>query len=430
MAPSVEFEEFDQTNLIESNINVFKQNHDQIEKILNHKIKSIDHTTCEAGEEDAFFIADFSKLQNAIDFWYKKLPQVTPHYAVKCNNDIQVIKYLAAKGINFDCASKNEIEFILNLGISADRIVYANPCKNNSYIRYANSNNINLTTVDNTDELYKLARYHPNCDILIRIATDDSNAQCQLSTKFGCTIDAAINELLPLSKQLNLNVKGVAFHVGSGAKDVDPIFVAIRDSKMIFDKAIEMGFSPSVLDIGGGFEQETFETSSSMVNYSLNKFFPNDFVDLHKVKFIAEPGRFMVSDVFTLATHVIAKRELPNNSNNIKAMIYINDGVYGNLNCILFDHQHPTPKLLEIDTLNNQGGIELDNDTYEKGEYYYSVWGPTCDGLDCVADKVQFNKPVTVGDWIYFPNIGAYTSVASTSFNGFNNENEVIYINV
>ena len=54
-----------------------------------------------------------------------------------------------------------------------------------------------------------------------RIATDDETAQCRLSTKFGCSVDTAVNELLPLAAKLGLNVRGVAFHVGSGAKDFD-----------------------------------------------------------------------------------------------------------------------------------------------------------------------------------------------------------------
>lgn len=404
----------------------YKNSFTSVVEALAYKIASIDHTSCESGEEDPFFVADMLQLKKALSLWNDKLPQVHPFYAVKCNNDVKVLKYLISQGVNFDCASKQEIEMMLRLGVSPDRIVYANPCKTGSYLRYAENNGVNLTTVDNADELHKIKRFHSNCGVLIRIATDDSTAQCQLSTKFGCTIDTALNELLPLAKLLGLDVRGVAFHVGSGAKDTDPINVAIRDSREIFDRALQLGFKNlNVLDIGGGFEKESFQASSDMVNYSLNKFFPTDFVNQLGIRFIAEPGRFMVSDVFTLATHVIAKRDLPSNSDSVEAMVYINDGVYGNLNCVIFDHQHPTGKLLK-------DSFKTDTDcTDEKGQYnhYYSIWGPTCDGLDCVSTKTGFNNQVLVGDWIFFPNIGAYTSVASTSFNGFSYSCEVIYIN-
>lgn len=414
-----------------------------IGKALYSKISQIDPENCEPGEEDSFFVVDLGEVKRAVDYWRMKLPHVHPHYAVKCNNDPEVIRFLASENVNFDCASQSEIEFVLSFGVSPDRIVFANPCKTNSYIRYANNKNVNLTTADNVDELYKIKKYHPDCGILIRIVTDDSSAQCRLSTKFGCTMEAALTELLPVAKKLQLNVKGVAFHVGSGAKDYDSIYTAIRDSRVLFDKAInEFGFTGlDTLDIGGGFEQETFNETSAMVNYSLNQFFPSEYLMSQNIRIIAEPGRFVVANAFTLATHVIAKRDLSklaeqNDSNGIVAMIYINDGVYGNLNCILFDHQHPKPFVLCHDNkfyYQQHGGQgsqtqPLDIDTDEKGKYQYSIWGPTCDGLDCVSEQAEFPTKIQVGDWLYFPNIGAYTSAASTSFNGFSNKNETIYI--
>jgi ornithine decarboxylase len=40
-------------------------------------------------------------------------------------------------GMGFDCASKNEIETVLKLGVDPARIIYAQPCKTKSYVRYA-----------------------------------------------------------------------------------------------------------------------------------------------------------------------------------------------------------------------------------------------------------------------------------------------------
>lgn len=35
---------------------------------------------------------------------------------------------------------------------------------------------------------------------------------------------------------------------------------------------------------------------------------------------------------------------------------------------------------------------------------------------------------LVTGDWIYFPNLGAYTSSAATPFNGFEQTVDTIYI--
>ncbi|KAG7195727.1 Mitochondrial 2-oxoadipate and 2-oxoglutarate transporter [Scheffersomyces spartinae] len=402
-------------------------NHGFVGNALKAKINDIDHINCEAGDEDSFFVCDLGLVKRAHQIWTEMLPMVQPHYAVKCNTDSRIISTLANLGCNFDCASKAEIESVLLQGISANRIVYANPCKTNSFIRFAKTVDVNLTTVDNCNELHKMKQFHPECGILIRLATDDESAQCRLSTKFGCTVESAVDELLPLAQELGLPIVGVAFHVGSGAKDFGSIYKAVQDARMVFDIGHQLGFKMNILDIGGGFEVETFEESSAMVRMSLEKFFPNEN---EQVKFIAEPGRFMVSNAFTLATHVIAKRDLPRHfvtddiENGVKAMIYINDGVYGNLNCILFDHQHPIAHVLtHRDNFYYNG-----NDAHGKGKHGFSIWGPTCDGLDCVSVRSELGFDVDVGDWLYFPNLGAYTSAATTSFNGFKAVADVIYV--
>ncbi|CAH6723302.1 ornithine decarboxylase [[Candida] jaroonii] len=380
----------------------FTSQNSVLKKIIE-TVNVIDHDSCLPGEEDSFFIVNLKEVEKSLHLWHEKLPRIQPFYAVKCNHNIEVVKYLSGRGVNFDCASKNEIEFILNLGVDPSRIVYANPCKTSSYIRYAHDNGVNLTTVDNCHELYKIKKYHPNTDILIRIITDDESAQCQLSTKFGCDMETAL-EILDVAKELELNIKGVAFHIGSGATDNQAIFKAIKDCREIFDNADNLGFKLDTVDIGGGFQRESFDTFSSMINYSIDKFFPSTYCESRDLRFIAEPGRFMVSDAFTLVTHVIAKR--------FDSMIYVNDGVYGNLNCILFDHQNPIPQLVPLDTKSL--------DTKEPSTtslISYSIYGPTCDGLDKIGDFKL--PPVNVGDWLYFENVGAYTSVASTSFNGF-----------
>ena len=47
-----------------------------------------------------------------------------------------------------------------------------------------------------------------------------------------------------------------------------------------------------------------------------------------------------------------------------------------------------------------------------------SVWGPTCDGIDCVIADAKLPSELPVGGWLYFPDMGAYTSCAGSNFNG------------
>ena len=65
------------------------------------------------------------------------LPDVPHDAAVKCNPDRAMLAMLAAQGTGFDCASAAEIDLVMGLGVPANRIIYAHPCKPMSHIRHA-----------------------------------------------------------------------------------------------------------------------------------------------------------------------------------------------------------------------------------------------------------------------------------------------------
>ena len=48
-----------------------------------------------------------------------------------------------------------------------------------------------------------------------------------------------------------------------------------------------------------------------------------------------------------------------------------------------------------------------------------SIWGPTCDSIDCVCPDIELAAQLEVGDWLGFENMGAYTICAASQFNGF-----------
>ncbi|MCJ1339077.1 Ornithine decarboxylase [Bachmanniomyces sp. S44760] len=395
---------------------------------LQERIRKINTDICDVGEEDAFFVADMGEVYRQHRRWKTNLPRVKPHYgilatsfdemkarsqvlAVKCNPDLEVLRLLAALGTGFDCASKAEIEQVLKVGVDPSRIIYAQPCKTKSYIRYAAQNHVKQMTFDNADELYKTKAIFPDAELFLRILTDDSSSLCRLSQKFGASLDNT-QELLKLAKELGLNVIGVSFHVGSGASDPQSFVKAIQDSRIVFDQAQVIGLSMSTLDVGGGFTGDTFEVMAGVLSEALDDYFPRD------IRVIGEPGRYYVASAFTLACNVIARRDLQNPATgSIAYMLYINDGVYGNFSSIIFDHQIPVAQVVQA----------KQSKAYSKATEY-SIWGPTCDGIDRITESCTFDHVVDVGDWLYFEEMGAYTKCSATRFNGFTDNHEVLYV--
>lgn len=276
-------------------------------------------------------------------------------------------------------------------------------------MRFAAELGVKQMTFDNSDELYKIQRFFPDADLFLRILTDDSTSLCRLSDKFGASLDTTI-DLLTLAKNLQLNVTGVSFHVGSGASDPQSFDKAVRDARIVFDQAADIGYSLKTLDVGGGFSGDLFESMADVLSKALEENFPSS------VRIIGEPGRYYVASAFTLACNIIARRDLQDPATmETNYMLYLNDGVYGNFSSLIFDHQVASPRILS----------KRDRSTRSTE---YSLWGPSCDGIDRVTEICTLHGVLDVGDWLYFEEMGAYTRCSATKFNGFTDNHDVLYV--
>ncbi|XP_047428303.1 ornithine decarboxylase-like [Mugil cephalus] len=375
-----------------------------------------------ASNEELFYVANLDSIVERHLRWISNLPRVKPFYAVKCNNTPAVIRMLSALDTGFDCASKAEIELVLSHGVTPNRIIYAHPAKPLSHIRYACTHGVDLMTFDSKDELVKISRHHAQAKLVLRIAVDDSESLVRLSSKFGARL-VSVGGLLEHARKLELEVIGVSFHVGSGCTGSLAFKRAIADARNVFDVANSAGFQMSLLDIGGGFFAREdfhvkFEEFSDVINESLDKFFPPD----SGVTIIAEPGRYYMESAFTLAVNVIAKRvddmdEHCNDEENHPdrvMMYYINDGVYGSLNCLVNDPAHSS-----VEPYLHKAVVD------SEPKYRSVIWGPTCNSFDKVSDGCWMPE-LQVGDWLLIDNMGAYSTCLTTDFNGF--EKAHIYI--
>lgn len=362
-----------------------------------------------------------------------------------------LLKLLAYLGAGFDCASKNEIQQVLDIGVSPDRIIFANPCKQASNIKYAYKKGVDYMTFDNEYELYKIKECHPNAKIVLRMITNDKNAVCQFSMKFGADIPTAY-KLIKIAVELDLELVGVSFHCGSGQMDPLSFSESISNARHLFDYARENhSCKMHLLDIGGGYpgdskELELFNSISGEINKSLEEHFSEAYFDQingtneKKLKIIAEPGRYYACSAFTLCVNVIAKRVMEQSEDQERAdkkaiaekdsqvlniqemgselelmtdvidtgksmMYYINDGAYASFNCLFYDHSVVEPILL--------------GDKCRSGKKLFksSIWGPTCDGLDLINPECHIPE-LEIGEFLAYKDMGAYTLSGAVAFNG------------
>jgi ornithine decarboxylase len=355
--------------------------------------------------EKAFYLIDLGQITASYTNWINLLPNVIPYYAVKCNPNLVLLEALASLGANFDCASENEIKSIIEITKDPSRIIFANPCKMSSQIRYARANDVDLMTFDCEEELYKIKLYHPYAKIVLRLAVDDSKSLCKFNKKFGCKLDQ-VSELLTIAKTLKLNVVGFSFHVGSGCSSASSFYEAIRDCKSATELANDLGISISIIDLGGGFPgidiNIKFEDIAEQINNGIKDFFEPE-LESKSIQFIAEPGRYFAQKSHTLVLNVIGKKRCKDEDGTDIIAYYLNDGVYQSFNCIYFDHAKPV-----ILPFNERDG---------KLHKSY-LWGESCDSIDLISDNIMLPE-LTIGEWLYVENFGSYTIASGSEFNGF-----------
>ncbi|KAJ5573464.1 uncharacterized protein N7459_007891 [Penicillium hispanicum] len=375
------------------------------------------------GGDESFFVADLGRVTRQHQRWTQNLPGIRPYYAVKCNSDRTLLKLLADLGTGFDCASVEEIRAVLSIGVDPARILFANPCKAAASLVFARRVGVLRTTFDNLDELDTIKRYMPDAQLLLRIYANDDSAIIRLGEKFGAHLDAT-GPLLSRAWELGLTVTGVSFHVGTGARNPTSFCRAIRHARIVFFQAVQVGFKPSILDIGGGFQDSTFEDTAAWIRDAIQAEFPAD------VTVVAEPGRFFARNAFTLVCRVIARRRQIGSaaSTGVPDMLYQNDGIYGNFMNVIMEKEIMVPQLVAFK--NTNWSLENDNSTtHATRTSRYSIWGPTCDSVDCVVREATFKHEVKIGDWLKYENMGAYTTTTATQFNGFSSSHDVLYVN-
>ncbi|XP_014232598.1 ornithine decarboxylase 2-like [Trichogramma pretiosum] len=355
--------------------------------------------------EDPFHLLDVGDVVRKHRVWVDKIPRVVPHYAVKCNPNPTVIKTLASLGSHFDCASKNEIVTVLAYGVHPDRIIFANPVKTPSQIKYAQKVGVSKMTADSMWELRKIKEFYPEAKVVIRFRCDAALSDAYLGLKYGCDPGEEAERLIRGCRELGLELHGFSFHVGSPCGEVAALSRGIGISRYLIDVAHSYGlYDVQLIDIGGGIPGDSefvLDEFADVINEAVADIDPS-------IRIISEPGRYYVTSAIKAAAYVHGKNVVVGEDGTERYNYYVNDGVYGSFFDEALQLYHRLPK----------GSLAPNQAENEKKEVHLStLWGPTCDSFDCIAKDVYLPE-FQIDDWIYWENMGAYTSCLASGFNG------------
>lgn len=348
-------------------------------------------------------VLSLEQIEKNYNFMREQLPQVKIHYAMKANPDLRILETLAEMGSCFDVASDGEIRTLAELGISGDRLIYANPIKTGAGLKACNDSGVYRMTFDSEAEIKKIAATCPGATVLLRLRIDNAKAHVDLNKKFGAPADKAL-DLLKAAKEAGLDAAGIAFHVGSQTVLADPYLEALDLVRRIYEDAAKEGMKFRVLDIGGGWPipepRVRFNLAEMMAQVKAR--LDEDFAD---IEIWAEPGRYMCGTAVNLITSVIGVNE-----RNGQTWYFLDDGIYGSFSGVIFDQWD-----FKLISFKNSG---------EKHQATFA--GPSCDSLD-IMFRGKMTEPLEIGDLLLVPLCGAYTSASATTFNGFHKAQIVIW---
>lgn len=347
-------------------------------------------------------VIDLKTVEENFKIFKNSLEEYKIHYAVKANPDVDVLKTLVSLGSYFDVASSNEIKRCLKAGADPKKISFGSTIKSIKDIKYSYRKGVKLFAADSIEELKKIEKYAPGSDVFIRVLLGDTEALRPLNKKFGCSPNMA-KELFKEGQALNINLLGLSFHVGSQTLHPHMWFNSLDIVSSLWNDLKLLGFNLTLLNIGGGFpstyDQEITDipTYCSVIKNTITQKFGN-------IKDIfAEPGRALVANagIIIAESILVSKKDI----NDKDSWLYLNIGRFGGLYSTdgeVFKYKITAP--------------DSDGESVP-----YIVAGPTLHSADILYEKFKpmLPKNIKSGDKILIHNTGAYTSVYSTRFNGF-----------
>lgn len=356
-------------------------------------------------KETPCLIIDLDVIRKNYENLQTYLPWATIYYAVKANPDDAVVSLLRDLGANFDVASRYELDQLLQLGVSPERMSFGNTIKKEKDIAYFYEKGVRLFVTDSISDIDKLSRAAPGSKVFFRLLTEGLGADWPLSKKFGSHPDLA-RQLMKTAVRFGLEPYGISFHPGSQQRDVGQWSSALAIVSQLFNWARhDLKIDLKMINMGGGFPANYLEPTDSLEQYAqdIKRFLDNSFGLVWPEQIVIEPGRSMAGDAGVIVAEIvnIAKKSV----HDRYPWVFLDIGKFGGL----------------IETLDESIKYPI----YFEGEGPVEeviLAGPTCDSMDILYERTPYFMPSSakIGDKVYILTAGAYTqSYSSVYFNGF-----------
>jgi diaminopimelate decarboxylase len=315
-------------------------------------------------------------------------PDALVVYGTKAFPNVEVMRLLAEEGLGADVSTLGELRFAQAAGVPSGRLVVHGNNKSDEELRAAAEAGAGFVVLDSVEELDRaraagvermLARVTPG----IEAETHEAIRTGHIGSKFGMSPEEALG--------LRDALAGLHVHIGSQLLSTAG---AHQTLAWLNDFLARNGWSPEVVDLGGGLGVPTYpgESAPSIA----------EFVDVvtggleSEAQLILEPGRSLVARAgVTLYRVGSVKRS------GEREWVAIDGGLSDNPRPQLYGARYTAVVANRVDSATTGR---------------YGVAGKHCESGDVLIDAVELPDPRR-GDLLAVPATGAYTLSMGSNYN-------------
>jgi diaminopimelate decarboxylase/aspartate kinase len=320
------------------------------------------------------------------------------YYAIKANPHPDILRLFEARGLGFECVSPGELEHVLDLfdDIDRDRVLFTPNFADAD--EYAKGFDAGVhVTLDNLYPLEHWPEVFRGQEILVRIDPGRGKGHHEFvrtagpRSKFGVA-PAELERLRELTDELDLTIRGLHCHVGSGIRTAE---TWAENAVFLADVAADLG-GVEILNLGGGLGvpekpgEKPLDTAAVAAELAKFRGAHPDF------EIWMEPGRYLVAEAGVLLARVTQTKR----KGEIR-YVGLATGMNSLIRPALYGAYHRIVNLSRLD---------------QKTTMVADVVGPICETGDVLGHRRRLPE-TDGGDVFLIATAGAYGHAMSSHYN-------------
>ena len=328
------------------------------------------------------------------------------HYAVKANDNLAVLRTLAAEGAGADVVSGGELFLAATGGIPAGRTVFAGVGKTAEDVRSALAQGIMQINAESAEEVAMISALAGpmglRAPVALRVNPDvDARTHAKITTgraenKFGVALGEAAALYAHMAALPGIRPVGIATHIGSQITEgMSAYRVAYDKVAGLVAALLGRGLPVERVDCGGGlgisYRDEAAPAPEALAGVIAATLGPLG------LPVLIEPGRWIAGPAGVLLSRVVLSKR-----GTTKRFVVLDAGMNDLLRPSMYEAWH--------------GIVPLAPQQFHAATTPAEVVGPVCETGDTFA-RARDLPELAAGDCVAILDAGAYGATMSSTYN-------------